>query len=328
MLLNHIALVCEPKSNKKIGFRQLASVSAALQNQVSRDFGPMWGIQATVDPFESLDDVPLGYWPIIVADDIDTPGASGVHEEHMGQPYSLVQAGPLWSLTASHECLEMLVDPSGNRTVAGYAPDSAQIPSRVEFLVEVCDPCEDIHYAYSVNGIPVSDFYTPDYFDPCKSTGVRYDFTGHICKPRQVLPNGYLSWHDPVDNQWWQLRGFGPNPFQPVSLGNLVHKDRSMRSMIDAKTPTPLEEQALGFGEAGESALTSDGGGCLGCPPNQSFGDLLNTAIKTGKLLANGGGSSIDPSLQHDARSMRSDIDKVIGTKKSSPPRSNRGKGR
>ena len=63
----------------------------------------------------------------------------------------------------------MLADPFGNRLVAGDGPNPAR-PGRVEFLVEVCDPCEAPALGYTVNGIRVSDFYTPEYFSPSQPT--------------------------------------------------------------------------------------------------------------------------------------------------------------
>jgi hypothetical protein len=67
---------------------------------------PRWDVKATVDVFPRLEDVPIGYWPIIVMDDIQTPGAAGVHEDKNGQPFALVTSSDHlegWSLTASHE---------------------------------------------------------------------------------------------------------------------------------------------------------------------------------------------------------------------------------
>jgi hypothetical protein len=143
-------------------------------------------------------------------DNINTPGASGIHEDNNGQPFALISASvdlDVWSLTASHEALEMLVDPFGRRMVAGDAlPDSGQV--RVSYLVEVCDPCESAEFAYSSNGIRVSDFYTPRYFDPTSSDGVQYSFTGAVKGPRQILDGGYLSWQDPETGIWWQATKF------------------------------------------------------------------------------------------------------------------------
>src|SRR5439155_15221952 len=125
-----------------------------------------------------------------------------VHSDKDGQPFALVRFNEGWPLTTSHEIIEMLGDPFGNRLIAGQSKKSGQ--GRVEYLVEVCDPSESSDYAYTVNGIAVSDFYTPNYFDPVKAQGVRYSYTGALTEPRQVLPGGYLSWHDPVSDHWFQ----------------------------------------------------------------------------------------------------------------------------
>jgi hypothetical protein len=228
-LVRQLALVSEVTS---ISFSELTRVSAALQKQVSRDFGPIWEVTGTVDPFAKLEDVPIGYWPIIVRDDIGIPGAAGVHEDKNGQPFSLVTAGEGWALTASHETLEMLADPFGNRLVAGDSPKPDQ--GRVEFLVEVSDPSEAEQFGYAVNGIKLSDFYTPQFFDPVAADGVRYSFTSAITEPRQVLDGGYLSWHDPVSDHWWQLQNFGAPKF--IDLGVLTAANGSFRSQVDRLT--------------------------------------------------------------------------------------------
>ena len=72
-----------------------------------------------MDAFDRLEDVPIGYLPMIVRDDIGFEGAAGIHLDDNGQPFALIQFSDSWSLTASHEMLEMLVDPLGNRLVAG-----------------------------------------------------------------------------------------------------------------------------------------------------------------------------------------------------------------
>jgi hypothetical protein len=214
-------------------------VSAALQKQASRDFGPMWEVSATVDAFEKLEDVPIGYWPMIIRDDIGFAGAAGIHLDRDGQPFALIQTSAGWSLTASHECLEMLADPFGNKLIAGPAPKQAKGQKRVEFLVEVCDPSEAAKFGYTVNGILLSDFYTPHYFDPVSSPAVRYSFTGAIKKPREVLKGGYLSWHDPVTDHWFQVQFFSSKAVL-ADLGVLARNGRSLREMIDDLTPTPV----------------------------------------------------------------------------------------
>src|SRR5260370_33232139 len=109
MLIRQVALVSEAAS---VPFSNLGQVSAALQKQAARALAPIWEVQATVDAFAALEDVPVGYWQIIIRDDIHQR-AAGIHEDKSGQPFALVRSGDAWSITASHENLEMLVDPFG-----------------------------------------------------------------------------------------------------------------------------------------------------------------------------------------------------------------------
>jgi hypothetical protein len=246
-VIRHVALVSE---STLATTGDLMRVAAALQKQATRDLAPIWDISATVDAFEKLEDVPIGYWPIIIKDDIEESGAAGVHKDKDGQPFALVSSSQdldTWSLTASHECLEMLIDPSGDRLIAGDSPKEGQ--GRVSFLVEVCDPSEGSQFAYTSNSILVSDFYTPRYFDPVLSSGVRYSFTGAITEPRQVLQAGYLSWVDPTTGHWWQEIMFSGSTPQFRDIGPLDAKDGSLRSQIDRKN-TKETAAALSAGRA------------------------------------------------------------------------------
>jgi hypothetical protein len=239
MIPTNLALVSEVRDHDP---RDVARVAAALQRQATRDFAPIWSIQATIDAFPRLEDVPVSYWPMIVETDIDTPGAAGVHEDKDGQPFALIAMSDSWSLTASHEMLEMLADPFGKRVIPGKSPKRGQ--GRVEFLVEVCDPCEADQFAYTVNDILVSDFYTPHYFDPRHSESTLYSYTGALTRPRQVLRGGYLSWHDPVSDHWWQEIYFRQRR-QYRDLGVFDAKAGSLRSWIDSQTDHPGIDQGL-----------------------------------------------------------------------------------
>jgi hypothetical protein len=277
-LLHQIALTTETRSVK---LKDLVRVSAALQKQASRDLKNIWGVNATVDAFARLEDVPLGYWPMIVVEDVQ--GAAGVHLDKDGQPFALIEAGPSWSLTASHECLEMLVDPFGDRVVAGPSVKPGQ--GRVEYLVEVCDPSEDDAYAYTVNGVVVSDFYTPQFFDPMKAGGVRYSYGGHVQAPRQVLPGGYLSWHEPVSDHWWQQTWFTGS--KPVfrDLGIFSASDpRSVREIVDSLTP---ELERLGKLPASSKIMSRTQRNADSTEAaSESKADLWRTQIKEIRLRA------------------------------------------
>src|SRR4051812_33471184 len=116
-LLAQVALVGDTPN---LSASELTAVTAALQKQISRDLTQYWELDASISPFVSLDDVPPGYWPIIVRDDINNE-AAGIHCDESGQPLALVTFDANWSVTASHEMLEMLVDPFGNHLVAGQS---------------------------------------------------------------------------------------------------------------------------------------------------------------------------------------------------------------
>jgi hypothetical protein len=249
----HLALVSE---GVNISSSDLTQVASALSKQVNRDFQPFWRIDATVDGFLRLEDVPTDYWPIVVMRNVQD--AAGYHQDEDGQPYAVVEFGNQWSLTASHECLEMLADPFGRRLRAGKLPDqAAQLglgAKRVRYLVEVCDPSESGQFSYQVNGIQVSDFYTPHFFEPVAISGVRYSFTGAIDAPRKVLEGGYISWKDSTSRHWFQLRMF-PDEFSSAVPHVLDLTDKtafeklktahSLRGAMDRVTKPPKYHEGL-----------------------------------------------------------------------------------
>jgi hypothetical protein len=250
MDIRHIALTT---LTSRVDMGDLMEVAAALQNQATRDLGPIWGIAATVDAF-AYDQVPVGYWPIFVHDHV--PDVPGTHQIGQGQPYALVQYGPTWSLTASHECMEMLVDPSGMMTRPG--PSIMPNQGRVEYLVEVCDPCESVSFAYSINGVTVSDFHTPHYFDPVMASGVRYSFRGEITGPRQILPEGYLAWRT-SDGVWHQaIADAGGHLMARVLTPSASRGQQSFREFVDSQTPNHHQKLSNSVRTAGVAAALAD----------------------------------------------------------------------
>ena len=172
----------------------LRRVAAALDTQVRRDLRPVWGIEATVELVADPLRIPTGLWPIIVMD--HTPlNVGGLHTTDHGIPFAVALSSRDWGLAASHECIEMLIDPTGNATrraiglqvVDGEVRD---LDEHFDYLLEACDPIEDIDHAYDIGGVTVADFYTPHYFDDRLTPGTRYSFNGALTRPREVRPNG------------------------------------------------------------------------------------------------------------------------------------------
>lgn len=91
MLTQHIALVPEAYG---VNPSELARVSAAIRKQVTRDLAPLWGITATVDSFPCIEDVPPGYWPIILS--FKRLGdQSVIHLNRNGVPFAQVEIAAL-----------------------------------------------------------------------------------------------------------------------------------------------------------------------------------------------------------------------------------------
>jgi hypothetical protein len=195
------------------------ATAAALNVQVIRDLPQYWSVTATVRYLPDPKQIPVGVWPVFLVAELP-PGEGGVHLDKKNQPYALVIGTPAstdWTLDASHETVEMLVDPAGNRLQVSRAIEIAGNDVRdaigqFEYLVEACDPCEGSQYAYTIQGVAVSDFITPRFYDPVATGSARYSYAGHIQRPRQILPGGYISFTDPASNSLQQIQFLGPKP--------------------------------------------------------------------------------------------------------------------
>jgi hypothetical protein len=182
----------------------VAKCAAALQKQVTNDFCPAWGIDAKVIQVSREMEL-LGHWQLIILDDSDQAGALGYHDITAdGLPLGKVFArtdrdnGLSWTVTASHELLEMLADPF----VDAVVPVSTGRFTGVMFALEVCDPCEADSQGYLIDAVQVSDFVTPAWFR--RGAKPPYDKRGLIQRPLQVLRGGYASYMRFTTLRGWQ----------------------------------------------------------------------------------------------------------------------------
>src|ERR1700761_8725772 len=154
----HVALV---DTTETITAAELAEVAGALNEQVQADIAPAWKIAATVGAYPQP---PQGTWRIELHETIEVEGAAGFHADDRGQPYAKVALSDGdWTVTASHELLEMLIDPFGSRLHTAPAMSGGKGGSpRVKYLMEAGDPCEEIHY--EVGGVSMSDFVLPSFY--------------------------------------------------------------------------------------------------------------------------------------------------------------------
>lgn len=203
----------------KIDPALLHAAAVALNHQVSGDLPGVWsGISASVSVAPSVHALTPGAWPVFLVKKLP-PGEGGYHLDKKNQPFAKVIASPgddSWTIDASHEIIEMLVDPYGNRmhtsqgiAINGSKSDVVDAAGIFSYLVEACDPCEANNYGYEIGGILVSDFITPNYYDASVTSGTSYSFKGNLTRPRQLLPGGYISYQK-ADNSWQQILWVDP----------------------------------------------------------------------------------------------------------------------
>jgi hypothetical protein len=193
-------------SNRAVTDAELASAVPILQKQVRRDFAPIWGIDADVALVGPGQMPPSGSWWLVILDNSDQAGALGYHDlTSEGLPLGKVFAGTdkqfgyKWTVTASHELLEMLGDPDINLTVFSQATAT----EGVLVAYEVCDPCEDDVYGYDIDGVTVSDFVYPTWFESFRTGDTQFDQQKQIHKPFGILSGGYISEFDVRAGAGW-----------------------------------------------------------------------------------------------------------------------------
>ena len=246
MLATKVGLV---DTTGTVDTQTMAAVAAALNIQVTRDLPQFWPVNASVSYLTDPHNIPQGYWPVQLVRSLP-PGEGGFHMTAHNQPYAKVIATPgsdEWTVDASHETVEMLVDPNGNRLQPSTSIEIARGKiqdgnDRFEYLVEACDPCEADPYTYQIDGISVSDFLTPHFYDLQATSGVRYSFTGSIQHPRQILPGGYISWTNPETLEIQQILWVDPG--QPPQLRNIGRATKgSLRPHVEEHTHHLVREK-------------------------------------------------------------------------------------
>lgn len=201
----HVAIVDDTGS---IQMSELQKVAGALNKQVTDEFFDDWKVLASVGAYYP-DAVPTGCWAVRIQQKLDQPGALGYHTDDHNQPISYVELTNDYTVTVSHEILEMLVDPWGNRLQSAESPlgiDPSQFGitehDRVEYLVEACDPCE--RASYLVGGVPASDYMLKRWYRTAPGRNRWFSHLGTCVEPREVADGGYVSFAT-ANKEWWQV---------------------------------------------------------------------------------------------------------------------------
>jgi hypothetical protein len=204
---------------------EVRPVVDALQKQVTNDFFPSWGVNAQLTFIPTGATPPPGTWWLSILDDSDQAGALGYHDiTPDGLPLGKVFAGTdlkygyTWSVTTSHELLEMLGDPNINLTVFVQNDQSTGIL----YAYEVCDACEADQFAYKIGNVLVSDFVYPAWFESFRATdSTQFDQTSQIHDPLKLLTGGYIGVFDVNSGSGWQQQTAEKKPSETMHRGNV-----------------------------------------------------------------------------------------------------------
>ena len=227
----HIALLSEVED---IGASALQRLAAAIQHQLSDHLGPAWDVVATIHSFSASEDVPLDWWRVTLGWEVpNQPDLSGAHTDGLGNPAAFVDwSKGVWTANVSHEILEMLVDPTGRRTIEG--PSIMPGQDLVQYLVEVCDPCQAPDFYYQIDGQRLSTFCLPAFYDP-NSSGQCF-FKSKWTRPLSVARGGYLSWQESGTQEWWQQTWFSGSVAR-FEMRGVSPQTGSVRYWIDSHHP-------------------------------------------------------------------------------------------
>jgi hypothetical protein len=169
----------------------------ALQSFIDDHVAPVWGTPARL--VKGMDFV-KGAWAIVFLDDADQTISQGTKlADHDLTPEGLplakifvrnaILSDEFVSVAASHELVEMLVDPAINMMTTGPVFRGLG-KSHVMYAYESADPVEESNF--KVKGVPMCNFVYPSYFEAFrKPNSTQFDHMKKITRPFQILAGGY-----------------------------------------------------------------------------------------------------------------------------------------
>jgi hypothetical protein len=187
---------------------ELAEALNAIQHQITNDFAPVWGTPALLTMLSAGQNFPEGSWPLHVVDYTQVFYALGYHTKDYGKniPWGDVgvkssqENGQSWTVTLSHEIMEMIgnpyVDLWHNYISWEYIDPSPLVGYLTGYLAwhEMSDPCEFDGFGYTINGVLVSDFLYPSYFNPdVDGTVTKFDHTECLTGFGDIAYGGYFG---------------------------------------------------------------------------------------------------------------------------------------
>ena len=192
-------MIIAVKNHSRIPDEDVFAAVRAVNRQIAEDFEPYWDLGATLriaDPKARQIDAdaiirlyPHGHdyhW-----------SPTGLPEAHVFTDLSALAKESVpwltWTNELSHEALELVADPQLNTLVRGPHPTRAR--RSVFHYREVCDPVQS--ETYPIDGVTVSNFVLPHYYNSMGESGGRNDFIGSGLRAFRWNENGLIGFWDP-----------------------------------------------------------------------------------------------------------------------------------
>lgn len=185
-------LVSIVNQSKRVTDDEAKRMTLAHGRQLAEHVAPVWGLTPALEFVPKGEKPTPGSMPATLSDTSDVPGAAGYHDESDdGIPFikiftfdgsSATTGRDAVSVTLSHEGCELTGDAPANKWADG--PDGA------DYAFELCDPVEGD--TYEIDGVAMSNFVYPAYFDPKAAPGAKLDYLEKLSAPFSMTPGGYL----------------------------------------------------------------------------------------------------------------------------------------
>lgn len=251
--------------------RQVQTAVRAVNRQIAEDFALVWGAtrhlrqhSTDFDPEDedSLDDEPVpGEGVVYLVEEATLSGALAHHDLNsraMPVGFVFVLDPHDWTVSLSHEVLELIMDPTVNMLVPG--PDPRDPRSTALHAYEVCDAVE--RTSYEIDGVRVSNFVTPRYFTPNAGPTTRNDFLGIGVPSFGVTQGSHIGFLDMAAGTWITMVGqFAPQSPVLAKRSKLfdhlkpVRPDRLLQQVLSHYQRSPHRKAAARWADAGLHTL-------------------------------------------------------------------------
>ena len=248
----------------------------AVNRQVIEDFLPIWGcgrlarlLAASYSPGDEgslMEESVQADSAIYLVNEGTLQDALGYHSMNTKEvPVGFVYVNPGdWTITLSHEVLELIVDPSVNIFVPGQDPRYPDDPDAwLWHAYEACDAVESTSYA--IDGVEVSNFLTPQYFAEGDAAGTRNDFLGAGVTSFNLLAGCHIGAINPLNSEWEEIQAASVQGAEGRDANSRRFR-MAARGIVNQKSPKPLRPSDAIFAELIETYNRCHPGKCRELP--------------------------------------------------------------